>query len=124
MRHPKRASPPLRLLRQRPVCSLRGRLLRLWKAGNGPGFPQAEPSTRRPIPQGSKSGGSRSKLAEVDVVKLLLAEQLHGQAQQAVDDVSDGVTNGVSACPSADIQIMELGIDTDRLQGRDMQCNP
>ena len=37
---------PADTLRQRPVCSLCGRLLRLWKTGNGPGFPQAEPSPR------------------------------------------------------------------------------
>jgi hypothetical protein len=37
--HPTPVSP----LRQRPVCSSRGRLLCLWKTGNGPGFPQAEP---------------------------------------------------------------------------------
>ena len=80
---------------------------------------------RRPNPQRSRGGGDlRSKLAERDVIEFVLSEQLHGQAQQAVDDVSDGVTNGMSARPSADIQIMELGIDTDRLQGRNVERDP
>ena len=54
LRHPKPALLPASPLRQRPVCSLRGRLLRLWKTGNGPGFPQAEPSMRMTYSTGSK----------------------------------------------------------------------
>ena len=105
-----RPCAPLVHLRQRPVCSLRGRLLCLWKTGNGPGFPQAEPSTP------SRSGDNlRSKLTEADVVELVLLEQLHGQKQQAIGDVSNGATDGLSSRSTAEVQITELGIDSDRL---------
>ena len=69
-------------------------------------------------------GTSWSKLAEPDVVKLILSEQLDGQEQQAVDDVSNRTTDGLSARSGAEIQITELGIDPARPQGRQMQSNP
>ena len=65
-----------------------------------------------------------SDLTEADIVELVLLEQLHGQEQQTVDDVSNGATDGLSARPGQGIQITELGIDSDRLQGRKMQGNP
>ena len=72
--------------------------------------PQAEPSTR------SRSGDNLgSKLTETDVVELVLLQQLHGQEQQAINDVSDGATDGLSARSGAEIQITELGIDADCL---------
>ena len=79
---------------------------------------------RRTIPQGLGSGGNLRQLAEIDVVELVLAEEMDGQEKQAIDDGSNCATDGVSARSGTEIQITELGIDTNRLQGRNVQGNP
>ena len=79
---------------------------------------------RRNIPQGLGSGRNLRHVAEIDVVELVLAEELDGQEKQAIDDGSDRATDGMSPRSGAEIQITELGIDANRLQGRNVQGNP
>jgi hypothetical protein len=73
-----------------------------------PRFPTGRAFHATDYSQGLGSGGNlRSKLAEIDVVELVLAEEMDGQEKQAIDEV---LIARPTVCPrsGAEIQIAEL----------------